>query len=106
MNRNLDGYYFRVYRESKWQNICFTDLDKKETEEVLKDRTNEWLLSLYNGLNDVYLDLINFLYKPEYDEAKKKFECADINDDLKQRIIKLKHNILCMAEIAGIVGEE
>lgn len=32
MNRNLDGVYFRVKRDDKWQNICFTDLTEDERE--------------------------------------------------------------------------
>lgn len=28
MQRNLDGVYFRVERDGKWQNICFSDLTK------------------------------------------------------------------------------
>lgn len=34
MIRNLDGCYFRVKREGKWQNICFSDLTKDERDEV------------------------------------------------------------------------
>ena len=43
MNRNLDGVYFRVNRDGRWHNICFTDLTRAEREEVLKDRSVEWL---------------------------------------------------------------
>lgn len=46
MNRNLDGAYFRVYREGKWQSICFSDLIEDEMNEVLKNRNEEWLKSL------------------------------------------------------------
>ena len=35
VKRNLDGIYFRVYRNGTWQNICFTDLTVQEREEVL-----------------------------------------------------------------------
>lgn len=46
MNRNLDGVYFRIYRDAKWQNICFSDLSDDEMEEVMKDRPVEWLKSM------------------------------------------------------------
>ena len=26
MNRNLDGYYFRVKRDGKWDNVCWSDM--------------------------------------------------------------------------------
>ena len=35
IKRNLDGVYFRVYRNGTWQNICFTDLTIQEREEML-----------------------------------------------------------------------
>ena len=46
MNRNLDGVYFRINREGKWQNICFSDLTEEEMTEVMSGRTEEWLKSL------------------------------------------------------------
>lgn len=46
MNRNLDGVYFRIKRDNKWQNICFSDLTEEEMEEVMKDRPEEWLRSM------------------------------------------------------------
>jgi hypothetical protein len=46
MDRNLDGIYFRVKREEKWQNVCFSDLSNTEMEDVLKDRTEEWLKNM------------------------------------------------------------
>lgn len=48
--RNLDGIYFRVQRNNKWQSICFSDLTEKEMKEVIKDKSNEWLQSLAIGL--------------------------------------------------------
>lgn len=55
--RELDGVYFRVERDGKWQNICFTDLTEKERDEVLKERTPEWLVSLCRRLADVVREL-------------------------------------------------
>ena len=46
MDRNLDGVYFRVQRDDKWQNICFSDLTADEREEIGKDRSLEWWKSL------------------------------------------------------------
>ena len=42
INRNLDQSYFRVFREGKWQNICFSDLTEDEMKEQLEDRNEEW----------------------------------------------------------------
>lgn len=46
MNRNLDGCYFRVERDGKWQSICFSDLTEKEQKQMLEGRSEEWLKSL------------------------------------------------------------
>ena len=46
MNRELDGVYFRIKRNDKWDNICFSDLTEEEMNEVIKDKDIEWLKSL------------------------------------------------------------
>lgn len=46
MNRRLDGVFFRVCRDNKWQSLCFSDLTENEMNWVLKDRNVEWLENL------------------------------------------------------------
>lgn len=46
MKRNLDGIYFRVERDGKFDSICFTDLTDLEMEQVLQERSAEWLRSM------------------------------------------------------------
>lgn len=46
MNRDLDGIYFRVKRDGKWDNICFSDLTDEEMDVVLEGRDTEWLKSV------------------------------------------------------------
>lgn len=41
--RDLDGAYFRVERNGRWESLCFTDLTREEQEKVLEARTAEWL---------------------------------------------------------------
>ena len=38
MNRNLDDIYFRIERNGKFENVCFSDMTEFEQREVLKDR--------------------------------------------------------------------
>lgn len=52
MDRNLDGCYFRVERDGKWCNVCFSDLTDEEREKVLAGRNEEWLKSLCCHLAD------------------------------------------------------
>lgn len=46
MDRNLDGIYFRVNRDGKWDNVCFSDLDEPEMIEAMKDKDITWIKSL------------------------------------------------------------
>ena len=61
MNRNLDGCYFRVERNGKWQDICFSDLTREEQKLMLKSKNEEGLKSLCFYLADVIKDIGNKL---------------------------------------------
>lgn len=52
MDRNLDGCYFRVQRDGKWCNICFSDLTEDERNTVMEGRETEWFRSLCCYLAD------------------------------------------------------
>ena len=41
MNRNLDGIYFRIKRNNKYESICFSDLTEDEMDEILKPYLRE-----------------------------------------------------------------
>ena len=41
--RNLDGIYFRIQRDDKCDNVCFSDLTKDERNEVIENRSEQWL---------------------------------------------------------------
>ena len=53
MNRNLDGIFFRVKRDEKYENICFSDLTAEERDEICKDRSAEWFQTVAYHLADV-----------------------------------------------------
>lgn len=46
VNRNLDGCYFRIRRGEKYEDLCFTDLTRNEQEELLKDKSPEFIVGL------------------------------------------------------------
>lgn len=52
MDRNLDGVYFRVKRDGKWCNVCFSDMTPEERDVVIGDRSAEWWKSLAYILAD------------------------------------------------------
>ena len=51
--RGLDGYYFRVKRNEKWDNVCFSDLTGEERKSVLEGKSIEWLQTLCLGLGEI-----------------------------------------------------
>ena len=53
MRRNLDGVYFRFGTE----NICFSDLSEEQQEEVMNNRSEEWLKSLCKRLAEVIKEM-------------------------------------------------
>jgi len=65
--RDLDGVYFRIKRNEKFDNICFSDLTELEQDDVMKDRSEEWLIALCKILSntiryiadsfDIYIDI-------------------------------------------------
>lgn len=64
--RDLDGCYFRVERNGKWENVCFSDLTEQERSKVMAGKGGLWLSSLAEHLAsrlrsigdqlDIYMD--------------------------------------------------
>ena len=63
--RNLDGVYFRVKRDGKWQNICYSDLTEDERDEIARKRAEhatpeqqaQWWRSMADTLADALYDM-------------------------------------------------
>jgi hypothetical protein len=63
--RNLDGVYFRVERDGKWQNICYSDMTADERDEIARKRAEhatpeqqaEWWRSMADILADALYDM-------------------------------------------------
>lgn len=46
MDRELDGVYFRIKRNGKWENVCFSDMTEDQMNEVMNGRDVDWLKSM------------------------------------------------------------
>lgn len=63
--RNLDGVYFRIKRDGKWQNICYSDLTADERDEIARKRAEvsepeqqvEWWRSMADIMADALYDM-------------------------------------------------
>ena len=50
MNRDLDGIYFRVKRNNRWESVCFSDLTDEEMDKVLEGRSVQWMKNTCKNL--------------------------------------------------------
>lgn len=50
MDRELDGYYFRIKRNDKWEAVCFSDMTVEEMQEVLESKDINFIKRLCIGL--------------------------------------------------------
>lgn len=57
IKRNLDGIYFRVKRDEKWDNVCFSDMTQDEMENVMNNRDIDWLKSMCVQLGRTIRDI-------------------------------------------------
>lgn len=50
MKRNLDGAYFRVKRDGKWQNICLSDMTEEELDATFLEKDPQFVYSCLKHL--------------------------------------------------------
>jgi len=64
MQRNLDGIYFRVQRDGRWQNVCYSDMEQAERDEVARrmeesaNVTPEELAAWWRRMADLLADAL------------------------------------------------
>lgn len=104
MDRNLDGVYFRVEREGKWQSICFTDLHEYEILEVLQGRSESWLTNLYDRLVETLLDTKRIINREIIDQAvDSALNLLDKQEMSALKLIHIKNVIRNLADFYDIV---
>ena len=63
--RNLDGVYFRVERDGRMQNVCYSDMEQRERDEVARKKMEnstpaeqaQWWRSMADLLADQLYDM-------------------------------------------------
>ena len=55
--RDLDGIYFRVEREGKWENRCFSDLYPFEQEKVLAKYSYDGIATVIKVMGERMADI-------------------------------------------------
>lgn len=71
VKRNLDNVYFRVKRDNRWDNVCFSDMTEAERDSVMLGESEAWLREMCNimarTLREVG-DKLNIVRQDEEDE--------------------------------------
>ena len=76
--RNLDGVYFRVSRDDKWYDLCFSDLTEEERKKVMENRSKEWVKALANILANAIRNIGDQLdLTAGFNEENEESDCAD-----------------------------
>lgn len=65
LRRNLDGAYFRVERDGRWENVCYSDMEQRERDRIAEMRAERstpeeqaaWWRSLADHLADSLYDV-------------------------------------------------
>jgi len=63
--RNLDGIYFRVQRDGKWCNVCYSDMEQRERDEIARKKAEhstpaehaQWWRNMADLLADQLYDM-------------------------------------------------
>lgn len=53
VQRNLDSFYHRVYRNGHFETVCFSDLTEDERHSVLQKYSKDQLIGFANLLADI-----------------------------------------------------
>lgn len=88
VKRDLDGIYFRVCRDGKWQTVCMTDLTSDEFYHLTADSSFEWFMGAFGHLTEV---------------SKKMLDCASDTDESRDMLWDLICLIRKGADQMGII---
>lgn len=103
--RNLDGYYFRVKRDGKYQSVCFTDLTPTETKTVLDGRSDKWLGSLLSGLIEVLQTIVGTADDTQLIQTAQNIIDGLVDLSFVDQIARIQYAIINIADYYNIVVE-
>jgi hypothetical protein len=104
--RNLDGVYFRIMRDGKGQDVCWTDLEWEDRIEFARNNNNEgWLLRMIQILNDVAWTIHEAYPEIEIEPVVLREEVKTNKTWLRNSLFRLTADIRLKAEEHNIVCE-
>lgn len=104
--RNLDGVYFRIMRDGKGLNVCWTDLEWEERIEFARKNNNEgWLIRMIQIMNDVAWQIHEAYPDVEIKEVHLRDGVKSTKTWLRNALFRLTADIRMVAEEHDIVAE-
>ena len=101
----LDGIYFRVCRDDKWQDICLTDLTQREFEEVVgPHRPASWYRSAWEHLMDCWNYICQSCLSEEESETYTRYLKANVTDSADIGYEDLRLTALYIHTLASRLG--
>lgn len=101
--RNLDGVYFRIMRDGKGQNVCWTDLEWEDRiEQARKNNDIGWLMRMIQIMNDVAWEIHEAFPDIEIKPVALHERAKTSKTWLLNSLIRLTADIRIAAEEHGI----
>ncbi len=106
VKRDLDGVYFRVMRDGKGANLCWTDLMWEERIEFARKNNNEgWLIRMIQLMNEVAMTIHDAFPMVDIKPIKLWEEKANSKRWLRNALFKITAEIRMAADEYDIVAE-
>jgi hypothetical protein len=106
IQRNLDGVYFRIMRDGKGADVCWTDLCWEDRIEFARKHNDEgWLLRMIQILNDVAWTIHEAYPEIEIEPVVLREEVKTTKTWLRNSLFRLTADIRLAAEEYNIVCE-
>lgn len=107
IKRNLDGVYFRVMRDGKGEDVCWTDLIWEDRIEFARKHNNEgWLMRMIQIMNDVAWQIHEVCPGVEIKPVRLREERQVSKTWLRNSLFRLTADIRLVAEEYDIKCEE
>lgn len=104
--RNLDGVYFRIMRDGKGLNVCWTDLEWEDRIEFARTNNNEgWLIRMIQIMNDVAWQIHEAYPDIAIQEVHMRRGVKTTKTWLRNALFRLTADIRMVAEEHDIVAE-
>ena len=106
VKRDLDNVYFRVMRDGKETDLCWTDIIWEERIEIARKNNNEgWLIRMIQIMNDVAWQIHEAYPDIAIQEVHMRRGVKTTKTWLRNALFRLTADIRMVAEEYNVVAE-